>query len=58
MRGSSLCWLCQHATNKYRACPWSAKLKPVPGWTVKENPKTGGGLGRILPSVASGSGDF
>lgn len=42
MRGSSLCWLCRHATNKYRACPWSAKLEPVPGWTVKENPKTGG----------------
>ena len=32
-RCSSLCWDCKKATG---FCSWSQKLKPVKGWTAKE----------------------
>lgn len=28
----TLCWLCQNATNS--GCSWSARFKPVKGWTA------------------------
>ena len=31
-QAKSLCWYCKHATNKYGACSWSARFKPVDGW--------------------------
>ena len=32
----TLCWDCKRATG---GCSWSARLKPVKGWTAKETKK-------------------
>ena len=32
-----ICWFCKFATNKYIGfCSWSHELKPVKGWTTKQ----------------------
>lgn len=47
---TSLCWKCELANGSLdpvtmEPCPWAQNLTPVPGWTIKEEPRSDGDRG-------------